>query len=189
MQATIKDKILIEGLEEGNVKIYDLIFLHYYSGLVTYAVNKGVNKDVAEDLVQDFFLKLWLNRKAITITGSLKSYLFTSIKNRCFDYFRHEKVERNLKEQLSFEESMDDKDDFLTEDDLRRQIDDALKKLPPKCQKIFIMNRLEGLKPNEIAELEGLSVRTIEGHIGKAIRLLREELKDVMPIYIVLVLL
>ncbi len=186
-----EDRILIEGLAEGTVKIFDFVFLHYYSGLVAYAMKFGIDKSIAEDIVQEFFFKFWDNRQSINISGSLKNYLFTSIKNRCYDYFRREKVKENIQDTITLEEqdnSFADKD-FLVEGELRERINTAIERLPDKCQKIFIMNRFEGLKPAEIAIAENISVRTVEGHIGKAIKLLRKDLKPYLPAFILAALL
>ena len=175
MHSNLEDKILIQGLVEGNSKIFDYIFLHYYSVLVAYVIKQGIDNAAAEDIVQDFFIKLWINRNSLSITESLKNYFFISIKNKCYDYFRHEKVEEKAKEMLLLdsEEGFNDRD-HLAESDLRELINMAIGKLPDKCRKIFIMNRFKHMKPAEIAELEGVSVRTVEGHIGKAYKLLRK---------------
>ena len=91
-----EEKILLNGLAEGNVRIFDYLFMHYYAGLVAYAIKLGVDKDAAEDMVQDFFFKLWNNRTTLTIKDTLKSYFFVSIKNKCLDHFRHQKTKQNL---------------------------------------------------------------------------------------------
>lgn len=191
MRRENEDRILIEGISEGNVKIFDFVFLHYYSGLVAYAVQLGISKSVAEDIVQEFFLKFWINRESITISGSLKNYLFISIRNKCYDYFRREKVKEKLHESIKLEEqNLSDEDkDFSVEGELRERIEAAIERLPAKCRKIFIMNRFEGLKPAEIAIAEDISVRTVEGHVGKAIKLLRKELKPYLPAFIIAALL
>lgn len=190
MHSNLEDKILIQGLAEGNSRIFDYIFLHYYSVLVVYVIKQGIDNAAAEDIVQDFFIKLWINRNSLSITESLKNYLFISIKNKCYDYFRHEKVEEKAKEMLLLdsEESFNDRD-HLAESDLRELINMAIGKLPDKCRKIFIMNRFKHMKPAEIAELEGVSVRTVEGHIGKAYKLLRKELKPYLPATLIALLL
>lgn len=190
MNANLEDKVLIQGLIEGNVKIFDYLFLHYYSGLVVYATNLGITQNVAEDIVQDFFLKLWIDRKSLSITNSLKNYLFIAIRNRCYDYFRHQKVEERAKETFVHEnnDTIFMERDYTVESDLRERIDKAIAKLPEKCRKIFIMNIFDGVKPIGIAEREGISVRTVEGHIGKAYKLLRKELKLQMPSFVLAVL-
>lgn len=191
MHSNQEDNILIQGLAEGNSRIFDYIFLHYYSVLVAYVVKQGITNAAAEDIVQDFFIKLWLNRNSLSINGSLKNYFFTSIRNRCYDYFRHEKVEEKAKEVILLDnesEKYTDRD-HIAESDLRELINMAVEKLPEKCKKVFIMNRFKHMKPADIAEIEGVSVRTIEGHIGKAYKLLRKELKPYLPATLIALLL
>ena len=99
-------------------------------------------------------------------------------------------MEEKAKEMLLLdsEEGFNDRD-HLAESDLRELINMAIGKLPDKCRKIFIMNRFKHMKPAEIAELEGVSVRTVEGHIGKAYKLLRKELKPYLPATLIALLL
>jgi RNA polymerase sigma-70 factor, ECF subfamily len=184
------DQILIEGLNEGNEKIFDYLFHLYYSGLVVYAKKFISEQAAAEDIVQEIFVSLWINRKSFYISQSIKSYLFTAVKNRSIDYIRHKmvtsQVEKTLAEKMEISYS---EDNLLIESELRSLIHAAIHKLPPVCQEIFIMNRFEGLKPAEIAEKKGISVRTVEGHIGKALRLMRVELEAYLPASLVTVLL
>ena len=190
MQGTLHERILIEGLIEGNVKIYDYLFSYYYSGLVAFATKYVEDKDQAEDIVQEFFFRLWKEREKLSINQSLKSYLFTSVKNRCFDAFRHKEVMNKARDYFkNMAVSEDSESDFLVESELRDQINQAIEKLPKKCRQVFVMNRFEGLKPDEIAEKENISVRTVEGHIGKALKLLRNELQPYLPAYILAMLL
>jgi len=92
MTAPVHEKILLEGLKEGNEKIFDYIFHYYYSGLVVFVQKYVPDQDVAEDIVQALFVKLWISRAELSINSSLKSYLFSSVKNRCIDYIRHEET-------------------------------------------------------------------------------------------------
>ncbi|MFA9390743.1 MAG: RNA polymerase sigma-70 factor [Prolixibacteraceae bacterium] len=184
------DYILLEGLKEGNVKIYDYIFHFHYSGMVVFVQKYIPDQAVADDIVQDFFVKLWINREHLNIETSLKSYFFASLKNRCIDHLRHEvikgKAEKNLLEKV---ENLNDERNLLIESELRDQINLAIDKLPPACKEIFIMNRFEGLKPAEIALKKGISVRTVETHIGKALKILKRELSLYLPASLVAILL
>lgn len=185
MQELAHEKILIEGLKEGNTKIYDYIFSYFYSGLVAFAIKYVDSKDIAEDVVQEFFLKLWNDREKFSINQSLKSYLFSSIKNRCFDIHRHKEVIAKAKDHFIYQaENNNYESDSLVESELRDKINRAIENLPEKTRKAFIMNRFEGLKPAEIAEKTNTSVRTVEGHIGKALKLLRADLQQYLPAYI-----
>jgi RNA polymerase sigma-70 factor (ECF subfamily) len=190
MPGSKHENILIEGIREGNEKIFDYVFYLFYSGLVVYANKHVQNEKVAEDIVQDFFVKLWTNRKKICIKQTLKSYAFSSVKNSCIDYFRHEHVkqknERILTEKAN---KVVDDNDFHIETELREHINAAIEKLPPKCREIFIMNRFEGLKPVEIAGLKNISVRTVETHIGKALKIMKSELRNYLPLSLVALIL
>jgi RNA polymerase sigma-70 factor, ECF subfamily len=176
------EKILILGIKEGNEKIFDHIFLYFYSGLVVYAQKFIVDRDVAEDIVQELFYTLWKKRQLLEINQSLKSYLFTWVKNRCIDYLRKKEVMRkNEADMLTLNEIIAKENDFFVESELREYIDMALAKMPPACREVFILNRFDELKPIEIATEKRISVRTVEGHIGKGLRIMREELRKYLP--------
>lgn len=185
-----EDKILIEGLKQGNTGIFNLVFTRFYSSLVLHATMHEIPEDEAEDLVQDFFFRLWLNRAKLDIHTSLKNYMFVSIKNSCNDYFRHKKAENNIKETLYLNnngEPFNDRD-FLVESELREIINIAINKLPEKCRKVFILYKFQNMKVDEIAEMENISKRTVETHLGKAYKILREELKAYLPAILVTII-
>lgn len=184
------EHVLIEGLKEGNERIFDYIFHLYYSSLVLYALKFVENRDVSEDIVQDLFVKVWTNRASIHIDQSLKSYFFVSVKNRCFDWLRHHHIKMKTEQELLLQnQDTSDENSFLLESELQQQIQNAIDKLPPVCREVFIMNRFDGLKPAEIAIKKGISVRTVETHIGKALRLLRSELEEYLPATLITVVL
>jgi RNA polymerase sigma-70 factor, ECF subfamily len=184
------EKVLIEGLNEGNEKIFDYLFHLYYSGLVVYAGRMINSQSVAEDLVQDVFVKLWTNRRTLEINQSLKSYFFISVKNKCIDFIRHQKLVSKTEQELANQtETISNDHHFLIESELRAYLFSALEKLPEACREIFVQNRFEGLKPKEIAEKRGISVRTVETQIGKALKILRSELSAYLPVSLVAIIL
>lgn len=189
-QPGLHERILVDGLREGNLKIFDYLFHYYYSGLVVFAFRYTGSMQAAEDLVQDFFFHLWLNREKTVIRQSLKSYFFSAVKNKSLDFLKHQKIEKKAETELKFfrpDPAVEQQ--FLVESELEEQVNSALSKLPEKCRKIFMMNRFEGLKPDQIAEMENISVRTVEGHIGKAIRILQTELKPHFPDFMIMLFL
>ena len=190
MTTPIHEAILLEGIKEGNVKIFDYLFHYYYSGLVVFVQKYIPDNDVAEDIIQDFFVKLWVNRDRITINTSIKAYFYSSIRNRCIDYLRHEatkgEVEKNLLVKL--QETTDERN-LLLESELRDKISSAINKLSPACQEIFMLNRFEGMKPSEIAVKKGISVRTVETHIYNALKILHKELDSYLPASLIAMLL
>lgn len=188
-KALAHEKILTDGLKEGNEKIFDHLFHYYYSGLVVFSYKYVEDMAVAEDLVQDFFFHLWFNRQRLDIRQSIKSYVFTSVKNKSLDYLKHREIRQKASKELSYLQQEKDRHiNVVTQFELEEHIENALRKLPDKCRKVFLMNRFEGIKPTEIARLEKISIRTVEGHIGKAIRLLRKELKPYYPDSVIMLL-
>lgn len=184
------EKILIEGLKEKNEKIFDYVFHLYYSSLVVYCRQIISDHQTAEDIVQGFFLKIWSNSHALHIDQSLKSYFFKSVRNRSLDYLRQQKVKAEVEKKIIDEKiATIHNHHFFVETELRQYIDAALEKLPPVCHEIFVMNRFEGLKPKVIAEKKGISVRTVEGHIGKALKIMKKELEQFFPSFLVMIIL
>ncbi len=189
-EASLHEKILTDGLKEGNTRIFDYLFHYYYSGLVVFSFRFVGDMDAAEDIVQDFFFRLWLNRKGLDIRQSVKSYFFSSVKNKSLDFLKRKKTGGNIEKEIAYARSgmLAEEQDLLAQSELEERINEAIGKLPDKCRKIFVMNRFEGIKPAEIAKCENISVRTVEGHIGKAIRILRTELEHFLPSFLIIML-
>jgi RNA polymerase sigma-70 factor (ECF subfamily) len=180
-QDAFLEKILVEKLkEEGSKNAFSAIFISYYRDLVLFATNYTHETESAEEIVQDVFVKIWEEHEVINIKVSLKSYLLTSVRNKCIDWIRQAKVRRKYKEECSYTLLTYDfnTDNYIINSELESLISEALNKLPPEVAKVYRMNRSEGLKYNEIAEKLNVSVRTIEDRISKALCLLRDVLHD-----------
>lgn len=187
----MEEKYLIAGLRNKDKTVFDFIFNYYYSGLCAYSLRYISEKETVEDIVQDFFVSLWLKNSQIIITGSIKSYLFTSVKNRCFDYLKHYKVEERFSKNIlqSVDDSEENNFDLYVETELREAISAGLEKLQPRCREIFEMSRFKGMKNQEIAEQLNISKRTVELQISLALKTLRLELKDFLPAWLLIWLL
>jgi RNA polymerase sigma-70 factor, ECF subfamily len=182
------EKYLITGLRNKDKAVFDCIFNYYYSGLCTYSLKYIKDKEIIEDIVQDFFVSLWVKSSQINITDSIKSYLFASVKNRCFDYLKHHKVEEKF--SLNTLNNTEENDSNLyVETELREAIASGLEKLPPRCREIFEMSRFKGMKNQEIADKLNISKRTVELQISLALKTLRIELKDFLPAWLLFLLL
>jgi RNA polymerase sigma-70 factor (ECF subfamily) len=144
------------------------------------------DRESVEDLVQDFFVYLWIESPKLQIRSSLKSYLFASIKNRCLDYQKHHKITEKYRKFILFSTEEDDNstDHFFAESELRRAIQKSIGRLSPRCREIFEQSRLQGLSNQEIAEKFDISKRTVELQISNALKILRKELAEFLPVWL-----
>lgn len=142
--------------------------LHYYA----YTILK--NNDDAKDAVQTVFLKLWEKRAELDEEQSVKSYLYTAVYHQCLNKMRHEKIKQKYATQS--DTAMHAPADDLISKERSNQIWREIDNLPPQCRLIFSKSRFEGKKYTEIAAEMGLSVKTIEVQIGKALKTLRKKL-------------
>lgn len=175
---------------------FDSIYVNNFSRLFLFAKEYVLFDEEAENIVQDIFLMLWEKRDALRVDVSLTAYLFTLVKNKCIDFLRHRMVEQMYSENVKHEyneelnvklfalESFDH--NFSSEEDIETLLRNAIDKLPERCRLIFIKSRIEGKKYKEIAEELNLSVNTVEGQISIALKKLREELKDYLPLLLFL---
>lgn len=170
-------------MKRGKEYAFDFFFKYYYPGLCVYAQKIiSLSGLEAKDIVQDIFVKFWNDREKLDIRLSIRSYLFVSVKNKCFDILR--KKNRNIKfQEISNEHDFAD-ESFETYilSELETLFNRSLNKLPERCREIFELSRLHGLKNREIALKLNLSEKTVENQVTKALHVLREELKDYLPI-------
>ena len=180
----IEEKVLIDRIIRGDQTAFELIFRFYYPGLVVFAEHITLDKPEAEEIVQDFFVRLWTKRKNLYQAGSLKSYLFTSIKNSSLNFLKKEKVKSRLIEELKeiLKDNLLYDPDLYIQSTLQDEIRKAFEKLPPRTREVFLLSRFKGKRNDEIALELNLSKRTVETHITHALKILREELKEYMTL-------
>lgn len=183
------EKYIINGLKNKDKTVFDFVFSFYYTGLCAYTRRWVNDPDIAEDLVQDFFVKLWINSSNIEITSSLKSYFFTSVKNRAINHLKHIKIKEKFGGQAMNWPTEEYSNWEFTEPELTELIEKGMQKLPPRCREIFTFSRFEGKDNGQIAEMLGISKRTVELQISNALKILRTELKDYLPSMLLFLLL
>jgi RNA polymerase sigma-70 factor, ECF subfamily len=179
---------LISQLKKKDKVVFDFIFNYYYSGLCVYAKQFTGSIETSEDIVQDFFVSLWVKASSLEINESLRAYLFSSVKNRCLDSVKHNRVRAKYEESIVNESEEQENDNFslYIAAELREAINKSLEKLPPRCREVFSLSRYEGKTNQQIAEKLGLSKRTVELQISNALKILRTELKPFLPLFIIL---
>jgi RNA polymerase sigma-70 factor (family 1) len=180
----------IEAIRQGDERAFERVFRTYYTPLCHYAATFLKDPDDAEEMVQNFFVTLWERKAFIEINVSLKSYLYRSVHNHCLNRLKHLKIQDTYRQHNAtvIEQSPTSATDRLYAIELQRQLDRAIERLPEQCRAIFKMSRFDELKYSEIAEQLGLSVKTVENQIGKALKILRSQLADYLPIVVVWVL-
>lgn len=163
---------------------FDKIYVMYFSRMCRFAKEYVLFDEDAENIVQDVFLLLWEKRDVLDIQVSLISYIFALVKNRCLDYLRHNIVADEFKQELSLKLSSLEQlnNSFSSDEDIERILVSAIDKLPERCRVIFIKSRVDGKKYREIASELNLSINTVENQMAIALKKLRTELKDYLPL-------
>jgi RNA polymerase sigma-70 factor (ECF subfamily) len=184
---------ILKGLFIGDEETYIFLFREYYVSLCAYSRRYVGRKDVAEEIVSDTFMKIWENRERLEINTSIKAYLFNAVCNNSLNYLRKLKSKNNIveyfketiSENFGFESIAEDIDEqSLIMENMGQKIEEAVSRLPEQQQKVFRLRRFEGKKTKEVAEMMGLSVKTIEMHLSKATLHLRENLKEYLPSFL-----
>ncbi|WP_455638954.1 RNA polymerase sigma-70 factor [Parabacteroides sp.] len=180
------DERLFVALQRGDKKAFNTFFLRYYPVLCAYAT-QFVGMNDAEELIQDMMVGIWEHRKEITVESSLNGYLFRAVKNKCINHLEkvrlHEQV--HLLIASNWQSRFEDPDFYVVEE-LTQKIEEALEKLPQTYREAFVWNRIDGKTYNEIAATLGVSSKTVDYRIQQALKSLRVELKDYLPLLIAL---
>lgn len=179
----ITDQGLAESIKNSNQGVFELVFNYYYSGLVIYADQIIKNIEISEDIVQSVFMKLWETRETIEIR-SFRSYFMQCVKNRCIDHLRSLQVKQRFDNRIPEVDHLVMEEDLWTKNELTELLEKAVEDLAPRCREIFWMSRYENLKIAEIAEKLGISKRTVETQISKALKILRVKLVDYLSLFI-----
>ena len=168
------------AFEESPQKGCELLFRRYHQALCSHAVRFVYLKETAEDLVSDVFCKFWKTRAYTTITSSYRYYLFRSVRNEAYNYLRLEFHKLDDIETAEIREGALSlrPDQVLQFEEVAHKVEDLVESLPPQCRKVFLMSRFEGKKYQDIATELGLSIKTVEVHIVKALKIIRKGLKD-----------
>lgn len=175
------DSVFRRIIEDNDEKAFQQLFYDYFAPLCVFAHRYVEDWDVCEDLVQDSFLRIWENRKKIQINNSVRNYLLTLVRNRCIDYLRKEELKNKwISWQWGKREEAVEQD-IYSETELNHLIKASLCKLSEEIRTAFELSRFESKKYAEIADIQHVTLRTVEERIGKALKFLKNELKDFLP--------
>lgn len=168
----------------GDQLAFERLFREHYRPLCAFARQYLKDPAKAEDLVQDLFFRLWQDRESVKVTTSVKAYLFAAVRNRSLNAVAAVARMRPL------DEEGDDRteEENVSEDERTHRlarVHAAIEALPEERRRIFKLSRHEGLKYQEIADRLGISAKTVENQMGRALKTLREDLKDLMPLGVI----
>jgi RNA polymerase sigma-70 factor (ECF subfamily) len=178
----------IRFLYKNDKKVFKNIFNDYYLPLFRLSCYYLEDEDEAKGVVQEAFIKLWEVRDKINADSNLRNFLFTIVKNNCLNILKrkqillkhHEKIrEKEVRYQSESLSRLNS--DYLEFDELNERIDIAIKNLPEHCRVVFEMSRFEEMKNREIAEKLGITIKTVEARMTKALRILKNELNEYLP--------
>jgi len=177
---------------------FENTYLAYFSKMKYFAKVYIFSEEEAENIVQDVFTELWEKKEILQMQINLAAYLFTATKNRCLNFLRHQSIVREAADEmreayrLAMEMSLNSLEVFeineFTPKDISTLIESALNTLPDKCREIFILNKIEGRKQKEIANLLNISVHTVENQVAIAFKKLRKQMVDYYPLLLFLFL-
>lgn len=158
---------------------FDRLFNQFYPGLCRYAQSLLQTEDAAQEVVNEVFVKYWKNQEALTIRSSIHAYLVTATRNMAIDRLRSISRRRFTSHELEGDYTTDyaQPHDILVEAETHSLIEEAIEALPPQGRLIFRMSRDNGMSYAEIAQSLGLSVKTIESHMGRSLKCLRKRLQ------------
>ena len=178
---------VIELLREGNDSCFDAVYRYYFRGLCGYA-SQFLSEDRAKEVVQETMMWLWENRRSLMPGLSLRSLLFVIVRNRSLNRISHNRIKRRVHQQIveRYREEFENPDMYL-ENELFEKFSQALRRLPAEYRRAFEMHRMEGLTHKEIAGQLGVSHQTVNYRIGQALKLLRVELGDFLPLFLFLI--
>jgi len=164
--------------------VFETIIKRHYNEIFGYAKSLCRDEALAKDLVQEAFFKLWKKRKILKDGVIIKGWLHTAVRNKFLDHIKKHNKETRLVE-TAFADTLDDVILRTHQEDIQCKIkivEKEIQNLPKKCNTVFLLSKKEGLTNNEIADYLGLSIKTVEGHLTKALKILREKLKDKIQI-------
>ena len=167
---------------------FEKVFKSHFKNLHAYACTIVKDDILAEEMVQNVFYKIWERKGQISIQTSITAYLYRAVYHESLNHLKHQKVKVAYQSHASWQmkNESDNASKKVLMGELEQQLHQAMKELPEQCRTIFQMSRFEELKYQEIADKLGLSIKTVENQMGKALKQLRQKLIDFLPLLILI---
>jgi len=166
-------------MTDGNIDAYRFLFDHHFTDLCNFLLIYLHSKELSEEIALEIFTYIWEKRETLQIRATFKSFLFASAKNKAISHYRkeHKTIFTSLESGESMMTDISSAQICMENNELRAIIDSAISKLPEKSRQVYQLAWEENLSHKEIAEQLGITPKTVENHVGIALRKLRESLK------------
>ncbi|MDO4164207.1 MAG: RNA polymerase sigma-70 factor [Bacteroides sp.] len=171
-------------MNENFDQTYKLLFRRYYTNLLFYAT-RIVGEDDAEDVVQDVFVELWRRKDTMEVGDQIQAFLYRAVYTRALNVLKHRDIKDSYEAAMQeihkkrveyYQPDSNDVVKRIENMELRRKLAEAIDELPDKCRAVFKLSYLHDMKNKDIADTLGISLRTVEAHMYKALKQLRDRL-------------
>jgi RNA polymerase sigma-70 factor (ECF subfamily) len=179
------DILVWSKVQAGDEDAFKFLFLKHYQVLCLLSKQYTHDMTTAREVLQDIFIYLWENRQELNIHTSFKSYLSQAVRFNSIRRLNNDKKAGIRMDIVPEPDNNNEFYDFLEYAELQKNILEAVESLPDQCRKVFSLSRFESLSYNEIAKSLNLSVKTVEAHISKALRIIQDHLnKTVVALFV-----
>lgn len=174
------DHQILFRLREGDREAFEQLYRKYWRDLFNSAYKRLLLREEAEEIIQDLFVQLWVKRELLVITSTLEAYLFGALRYSIYNFIRNRKVQQAYLDHLAHSSEIDQNyiEDSLYYEELTEALAKSIEKLPEKYKKVYLLSRYENFTYREIAKHLNIPLDTVEKHMGKALKLLRDSLRD-----------
>jgi RNA polymerase sigma-70 factor (family 1) len=181
---------LINLMQQDSLGAFKEIYVRYWKKLYSEAYKRLNNKDTAEEVVQELFTTLWHKRHKLNISQSLGGYLYASVGYRVIDHYRKELIKLKHRQALRvvYSEADNSTEQAIMLKDLEINLNMFVKQLPDKCRSVYELSRIDHKTNKEIAQYLGISEKTVENHLTKALKRLRLSLNNYLMLLIIILL-
>lgn len=169
---------MIERLKRNDRNAYSELFDGYFDKLFTFALNMVFREDVANDIVQEVFIAIYEKSVFSNYKGSLKAYLYTSVRNRCYNYLRDAKVEDQHMALYAEAAVYSDNIDAIDEEEVLEKIRQVMDELPDRCREVCLLRFVHGYKYSDIAERLSMNENTVKVQLHRGMEKLKQSFLD-----------
>lgn len=172
-----------QQIARGDERGFDHLFRHFYLHLVSFAVDLVKVRPAAEEIVSDVFVKIWQKKADILLIEKLKIFLFVAVRNQCYNYLRSHSLWHVTvsPDNVTILSNAYNPEEDMAFRELQHRLNQAVEQLPHQCKQVFKLIKEDGLTYKEVAVILGISPRTVETQLFRAVKKLRKVLSEDHP--------